>query len=88
MQARGSRALGNLLLDTLAPYGQYTAHAAQRGDQREMTMDSKTREMILGWLADHKGDSEAVARFMRDSLRIGGIRECRELVARAEGGAK
>lgn len=51
-------------------------------------MDSKTREMILGWLADHKGDSEAVARFMRDILRIGGIRECRELVARAEGGAK
>lgn len=30
-------------------------------------MDSKTREMILGWLADHKGDSEAVARFMRVS---------------------
>lgn len=46
-------------------------------------MDSKTREMILGWLATHHGDVEGLARWMRDSLRIGGLKACRDLIAEA-----
>lgn len=43
-------------------------------------MNAATRAMVLGWLADHKGDAEAVARFMSKTLRIGGLRSCRALV--------
>ena len=46
-------------------------------------MDDKTRQMIRGWVAMHKGDTEAVARWMRDALRMSGLRECRALVAQA-----
>lgn len=43
------------------------------------------REMIRRWVADH-GDRESVARYMRDSLRIGGIKVCRALVEDAMSG--
>lgn len=46
-------------------------------------MDAKTREMVLGWLVMHRGDREQLARWMRDTLRIKGIRECRALIAEA-----
>ena len=46
-------------------------------------MDTKTKEMIREWLRLHNGDVEAVARWMRDSLRIGGLKSCRELVKEA-----
>lgn len=37
---------------------------------------------ILRWLGEvFNGDHEAVARYMKDSLRVGGIRVCRKLVA-------
>jgi hypothetical protein len=46
-------------------------------------MDSKTKQMIRGWLDMHRGDVESLARWMRDSLRVGGIRECRKLIEAA-----
>ncbi len=38
--------------------------------------------MVRGWLGPHPTteDIERVARYMRDSLRIGGLRSCRALV--------
>lgn len=46
-------------------------------------MESKTVAMVKGWLAQHNGDVEGLARWMRDSLRIGGLRQCRELILQA-----
>ena len=46
-------------------------------------MDQATREMLTKWLAMHSGDREGLARWMRDSMRIGGIRECRAMIAQA-----
>jgi hypothetical protein len=36
--------------------------------------------MIVKWVEQHRGDVEGVARWMRDALRVGGIRECRQIV--------
>ena len=46
-------------------------------------MDQKTKQMIRGWLDMHRGDVEGLARWMRDSARVGGIRECRALIQQA-----
>jgi len=51
------------------------------------TTPSKTAEMVLGWIAKDGGDPERTARWMRDSLRLGGIKACRAMIweAVAEG---
>lgn len=41
------------------------------------------QKMILEWIDQHGGDRESVARYMRDTLRIGGIKACRALIAQA-----
>lgn len=46
-------------------------------------MDSKTVEMVKGWAAMHKGDVEGLARWMRDSLRLGSIKACRAIIREA-----
>lgn len=46
-------------------------------------MDDKTRAFVKELLGRHGGNVELTARFMRDTLRIGGIRACRELIAEA-----
>ncbi len=46
-------------------------------------MNEQTITMVRGWLAQHNGDTESVARWMRDSLRIGSLRECRRIVQEA-----
>jgi hypothetical protein len=46
-------------------------------------MNTKTREMVKGWLVKHNGDVEALARWMRDSLNIGGLKACRALIVEA-----
>lgn len=46
-------------------------------------MNSQTAKMVRGWLEMHRGDVESLARWMRDSLRLGGLRECREMIAAA-----
>lgn len=51
------------------------------------SLDPETRAMVRRWIAQHRGDTEALARWMRDRLRIGGLRECRALIAAAEGEA-
>lgn len=48
-------------------------------------MDKKTREMIRVWFAMHNEDREGLARWMRDTLRIGGIQACRALIDEAVG---
>jgi hypothetical protein len=46
-------------------------------------MDQKTKQLVREWLGFHRGDTEALARWMRDTLRLGGIRECRALIREA-----
>lgn len=46
-------------------------------------MDAKTKVMILGWLDMHRGDTEWLARWMRNSLRIG-IKAARKAIADAQ----
>lgn len=47
-------------------------------------MDNATKEMIKGWIAIHGGDTEALARWMRDNLNLGcGIKACRAMIAEA-----
>ena len=47
-------------------------------------MNAQTAKMIQGWLEMHQGDAEALARWMRDNLRVGGIRQCREFIREAQ----
>lgn len=46
-------------------------------------MSAKTKAAVQGWLEMHGGDTESLARWMRDSLRVGGIKECRAMIAEA-----
>jgi hypothetical protein len=39
--------------------------------------------MVRAWLVDYNNDVEALAKWMRDTLRIGGLPECRRLIAEA-----
>jgi len=41
------------------------------------------RVMLRQWVSDAHGDKESVARYMAYTLRIGGIRACRELINNA-----
>lgn len=43
-------------------------------------MNAQTATMIRHWINLHRGDCEAVARFMAYTLRIGGIGTCRQFV--------
>lgn len=54
----------------------------QRG-HFELTPETIT--MVLKWLEQHHGDTEGLARWMRDALHIGGIRECRQIIKLALG---
>jgi hypothetical protein len=46
-------------------------------------MTESSKALIRKWIEDWHGDREGVARYMRDSLRIGGIKACRELIEKA-----
>ncbi|MGO8695969.1 MAG: hypothetical protein ACLQMF_20085 [Rectinemataceae bacterium] len=46
-------------------------------------MSDGTKAMVRGWVAKDGGDSERTARWMSKSLRIGGVKECRALIAEA-----
>ena len=46
-------------------------------------LTDSSKAMIRRWVEDHGGDREAVARYLRDTLRVGGIRSCRAIVAEA-----
>lgn len=46
-------------------------------------MNEKTKKFVADLLASYGGDVEAAARFMRDSLNVGGLKACRELIAEA-----
>lgn len=47
-------------------------------------MDSKSVKFLKQLLNDYNGDVDAVARYMRDSLHIGGLKACRALVLEAK----
>lgn len=46
-------------------------------------LDSKTIEVVKEWIGKDGGDKERTAKWMRDSLRIGEIKVCRELIEEA-----
>jgi hypothetical protein len=50
-------------------------------------LDEKTRAMVLEWLGPHPTQRrvEQVAKWMRDTLRIGSITECRAMLRDAAG---
>lgn len=43
-------------------------------------MNENTKEMVRNWLNMHNGDKEGLARWLRDTLRIGSIKECRKII--------
>lgn len=43
----------------------------------------RSRVVLRKWLDEQGGDTERLARWMRDCLRIGGLRACRALIADA-----
>jgi hypothetical protein len=47
------------------------------------TMDAKTIEQVKKWVAMDRGNTEKTARWMAYTLKIAGIRECREIIAEA-----
>ena len=47
-------------------------------------MNAQTARMVLAWLSTHKGDAESLARWMRDTLSLGTIENCRKLIAEAQ----
>lgn len=49
----------------------------------EPTMNEATKQMIRDFLSHHRGDVEATARWMRDTLRLAGIKTCRAWIAEA-----
>jgi hypothetical protein len=51
--------------------------------RRENGMDEKTVKMVREWVELHRGNTEQLARWMRDSLRLGTLPQCRELVRQA-----
>jgi len=51
-----------------------------------LPMNAETRAMLREWLERHHGDSEGLAEWMRDALRLGSIRECRAMIASATKG--
>jgi hypothetical protein len=57
---------------------------SDKGDEMKNEMNQKTADMIGGWLKQHHGDEEGLARWMRDQLHIGGIREMRALIQEAK----
>lgn len=48
-------------------------------------MNTQTKEMIKGWLTANPSSQEieTLARWMRDSLRIGGVKICHSLIQEA-----
>ena len=42
--------------------------------------DTRTAAMVLDWIAKDGGDVERTARWMRDSLRLGGLKACRAMI--------
>lgn len=47
-------------------------------------IDQATKQMVRKWIDMHRGDTEAVARYMSQTLRIGGLKSCRQLVEAAQ----
>lgn len=56
--------------------------AARTYTEAQYGTDS-ARAMLRRWVDQHGGDREAVARYLSKTLRVGGIKACRELVAAA-----
>ena len=46
-------------------------------------MDTKTKDFVRELLAHCSYDREKLARYMRDTLHLGGIRTCRALIEEA-----
>ena len=46
-------------------------------------MSEKLKECVREWLSFHHGDVELCARWMRDSLHVAGLRQCREWINEA-----
>ncbi len=40
--------------------------------------------MVQGWLANHNGDTESLARWMAYSLKVAGIKDCRTMIEAAK----
>ena len=47
-------------------------------------MNKPVADMINGWVASFRGDTEACARWMRDKVRLGGVKQNREMIAKAQ----
>jgi len=50
-------------------------------------MNESTKQMLRDFLRKHNGNVEATARWMRDTLRLGGVKVCRQWLIEAQGEA-
>ena len=46
-------------------------------------MNEKTKAMVKEWIKKDGGDVEKTAKWMARTLKIGSVKECREMVAEA-----
>jgi hypothetical protein len=46
-------------------------------------MNAKSKEQVQKWVAMDRGNVEKTARWMAYSLKLCGIRECRQIIAEA-----
>lgn len=47
------------------------------------SLDARTAQQVRDWAALHHGNVEQLARWMRDSLRVGNLKACRALIEKA-----
>jgi hypothetical protein len=52
------------------------------------SLDDSTKTLVIKWLKMHHGDKEGLAKWMRDSLNLCGIRECRKIIDEATAGTE
>ena len=46
-------------------------------------MSETTKNTVKSWMQMHNGDADALARWMSQTLRLGGMKACRKLIAEA-----
>lgn len=58
---------------------------SEGGDLLPEMLNQQTIDKLKEWVKMNNGDTELTATFLRDHLRIGGIKTCRAIVAEALG---
>ena len=68
-----------------ADYCAIGAKAFEKKNAISGSMDDKAKAMVSEWVKNRGGDRERTAMWMRDSLRLGSIQDCRDMISEAMG---